>query len=288
MELISYYFSVAKVRGEIKEFHGRFNSLKVSTIRCLEKLRITVKTVVFFLTAVLSLREHKDYLEEKHQSLHRCEDHWELFGMLNFYWSYLAYDLLDQLLEQLTLKEASFCDAVRQMAEYKIDLQKFRERTTLAIFCQAEPHREDDPPPNFRKMVVKHMWPETITLEDVEMFRKCYTQEYNLPTCAMMLHSIKHGSFTITWFVTVTVIELLMKDQAVKLYKEFNITRLDIAEICVYLKEHKVCFWFQYFFLKLYNMLYSFFYMPYYNQDSTLLTPLTFSTEPFSQRLYVV
>ena len=223
---------------EIDGFHRRFNAIKTSTIQCLQKFNIAVKTVVFLLTSILAVEEHKVFLEEKHKSLRECDDHLELFGMLNFYWNYLAYDLLDQLIKELTTKESSFGVVGKKMAEYKKDLQNFRERTTLEHFSQAQPCMVDDPPPGFQKMVVKHNWPKTVTLEDVEKFRLCYTQAYNLQTCAMMLHRIIKGSFTVTWFVPVTVIDILREKRAVKVYKEFEVSRLEIyvqsTAVCVY------------------------------------------------------
>ena len=57
------------------------------------------------------------------------------------------------------------------MAEYKRDLQFFRQRTTLKLFCLAQPDvTGDDPPPGFKKMVGKYDWPDTVTLEHIEKF----------------------------------------------------------------------------------------------------------------------
>ena len=127
---------------------------------------------------------------------------------------------------------------------YKTDLKKFRQCTRLELFCRAEGSdsedngTDDDPPPGFRKIVVRHKWPNTVTLEDVEKFRKRYMRKYDLQKCAMMLHSIRPGSFRVTWFVPVTVIDILRKKRAVKVYKEFEVSRLEIyvqaTAVCVY------------------------------------------------------
>ena len=84
--------------------------------------------------------------------------------------------------------------------------------------------------------VVKHDWPITTTLEDVEVFRQCYVRHYNLRDCAMMLNSIRPGTFTVTWVVPSSVVELLKK-RAPKVFREFNVSRLEfpgIAGCCVY------------------------------------------------------
>ena len=226
------------VQAEIKRLHRRFNSLKELTIRGLEKSKVAVMTVVYYLTTILTVREHKGFLEEKQKSLSESSNHWELFGKLNLYWTYLSYGLLEHLVEELALKHNWFQTAADEMAVYKKDLEEFRKRTTLVLFCEAD-HRalEDDPPPAFRRMVVKLDWPRTATLEDVERFRRRYASSYDLQTCAMMLNSIGTGSFTVTWFIPVSVVEMLRKKRALAVFKEFSVTRLEIhtsTQICVY------------------------------------------------------
>ena len=158
--------------------------------------------------------------------------------MLNFYWDYLSPDLLDKLLKELIPKESAFKAIGEEMENYKNDLQIFRQRTTLELFCQADTRTECDPPPGFTKIVGEHDWPNTVTLEDVEKFRRRYSQTYKLQRCAMMLQSIRPGSFTVTWFVPVTVTNILRKKRAVEVYKEFEVSRLDIyvqaTAVCVY------------------------------------------------------
>ena len=227
--------SVKTLETQLKGFHRRFKAIKELTINCLEACKIAVVTVVFMLTEIRAVDQHKVFLEEKHKTLRKSEDHWELFGMLNFYWDYLSYDLLDQLIEELTEKNKAFLSIAGEMAVYKKDLQQFRKHTTLELFCLAEPSTlDDDPPPGFRRMIVKFNWPKTVTLEDVEVFRKRYACKYNLKECAMILNTIGTGSFTVTWFIPVTVIETLTKTRALDIIKEFNVTRLEIDGRCIY------------------------------------------------------
>ena len=177
----SISFSVPEVQCEIKGFHRRFNSIKMKTVKFLEKFGIAVKTVVFLLTSVFAVGEHKMFLEEKHKTLCQCEDHQELFGMLNFYWDCLSPDLLDKLIEKLIPEESSFEDIGEEMGKYKTDLQKFRQRTTLKLFCQADTSSECDPPPEFRKIVVKHDWPDTVTLKNSDIVMLRLTTFKNVP-----------------------------------------------------------------------------------------------------------
>ena len=222
---------------EVKGLHERFNALKDLAIKGLQKIGFAVLTVVYILTNIRT-HEHRIFLKENHKALRQCEDHLELFGTLNFYWNYLAPDLLDHLIGELTKEHKDFNTTASEMTAYKKDLEEFKKRTTLVLFCEADPQPlDEDPPPGFRKMVVKFDWPRTVTLEDVERFRRRYANSYDLQTCAMMLNSIGTGSFTVTWFVPVSVVEMLTKKRALAVFKEFSVTRLEIhtsTQICVY------------------------------------------------------
>ena len=183
--------SVVAIRDERKRFHQRFTSIRELTIKCLERNRIAVVTVVYMLTSIFTIDKHKSFLKENHKNLRKCEDHLELFGELNFYWSPLSCDLLDQLIEHITHKKGSIAANVnRQMTKYRKDLQKFRKRITLELFCHTEPNTEDDPPSDFVVMAKRYAWPATITLEAVEIFRKHYGIQCRLERCAVMLRKI--------------------------------------------------------------------------------------------------
>ena len=218
------------MKGQIKELHERFNAMKDLTIQGLKKCLVAVGTVVYILTNIRTY-EHRVYLEKKHKPLLECKDHLELFGSLNFYWNYLAPDLLDHLITDLAKQYKCFQTVAGEMVVYNKDLQEFRKNTTLALFCEAEPVTlDEDPPPGFRRMVVKFDWPPTKTIEDVEKFRRRYASNHDIQTCAMMLNSIETGSFTVTWFIPMSVVEVLQKKTALTLtvFEEFSVTSLEI------------------------------------------------------------
>ena len=214
------------------------------TIRCLEKCKTTVMVVLFALTSIRAVKEHKVFLDEKHKALRLSEDIMEMFCILNLYWSYLSYHLLEQLIEELNLEERAFDAVAAEMAVYVKDLHKFMGEMTLDLYCQAEPYTSEDPPPEFRKLVVRFDWPQTATLQDVENFRIRYARCYDLQTCAMMLNSIGTGSFTVTWFIPTAVVKLLMEERALTVFEDFSVTKLEIhtmTEICVYEPKQVSC-----------------------------------------------
>ena len=82
-------------------------------------------------------------------------------------------------------------------------------------------------------MVVRHEWPDTVTLEDVERFRQKYMCEFNLRKCAMMCNGIVPGSFTVTWFIPLSIIPIL-KEVSQEVIQMFEISRLEIDRHCIY------------------------------------------------------
>ena len=241
--LVSDSSAVAVLQEQVKGFHRRFNSMKLATIQCLETCRITIATVVFLLTSALS--ENKAFLDQKHKELHESKNHLELFEVLNLYWNYLSFGLLDGLIDGLSDEKSSdFGDIKKLMNQYKEDIQKFRENTKLVLFCQLDYSmlavnqlQPCNPPPGFQKMVVEHQWPETVTLKDVEEFRKAFLLCFGLSECAIMVHRIRRKCFEITWFGVIpeSVGQLLRKSNGkIKVLKDFNVILVEIDGECVY------------------------------------------------------
>ena len=190
----------------------------------------------FLLTSIKAVDEHQLFLEEKQKKLRKCEDHWELFGHLNLYWNYLAFDLLEQFIEVLNLEETEFDLVASEMTHYKRDMEDFRKTTTLQLFCQAEfPNLEANTPEGFRTVVVNFDWPKDVTLQTVEEFRQRYAQAYNLQKCAMMVYSVGIGSFIVCWFLPDIAVDVLLKTRApVDIFKEFSVSRIDIDGNCFF------------------------------------------------------
>ena len=203
--------------------------------------------MVFWLTSIRALDEHGVFLKENLEALEQCRNYWVLCGRLNFYWNYLAYDLLFQLIEVLATQYDSFRTISEDMAAYKTDIERFKSTTSLRLFCEAKIvpfSSQTDPPPGFRDMVVRFKWSEYVTLEEVERFRRRYCELYKLERCAMMVNSIRPGSFIVTWFVPISIIKALSRkgDKTLSLFVEFGVARLEIAGECLYQApaEHKV------------------------------------------------
>ena len=87
------------LKSQVDKFRSRFQNIAKATILCLIACEITVASMPFFLTEITTLNDHKLFLDEELEEFGKCETHRILFGKLNFYWNYLAYDLLYQFIK---------------------------------------------------------------------------------------------------------------------------------------------------------------------------------------------
>ena len=158
----------------MKGLRQRFASIRKSMIVCLEKCQVAAMTVVTVLSSIFGFDVRKAVLDKHHKDLGKVERKSELFGYLNLYWNYLEYKPFSVLIRKLALKQSAFAGVRNEMAEYVEDVEKFREGTPLALFCQAVPYMERQPPPGLKTLVTERQWPETATLGDVEGFKESF------------------------------------------------------------------------------------------------------------------
>ncbi|CAI8024815.1 hypothetical protein GBAR_LOCUS14380, partial [Geodia barretti] len=197
------------VQAKIRRFEKRFNDLKKAARGCLEKRKISVKQVVDALTSMPAddIEEHELFLKDNLSDLYQSFDISELIGKLSLLqWNYLSYQLLDYLIKEFGLEVG------REMEAYKLDLQRFRQKTPLALFCQCQKRRRRKPSEEFKEMVAEFDWPHEVTLEVVEQFRQEYAYHNKLRDCAMIVAEIRPGSFVITWFIPESIVKKLRED----------------------------------------------------------------------------
>ena len=175
------------------------------------------------------IEEHKLFLNEHLSDLYESSDIVELIGRLSvLHWDYLSYQLLDYLIKEFGLEVG------REMEAYKLDLQRFRQRTPLALFCQCQKRRRRKPSEEFKEMVAEFDWPHEVTLEVVEQFRQEYAYHYKLRDCAMIVAKIRPGSFIITWFIPESIVKKLKENIPRPILKKYTVINLEIAGVKVY------------------------------------------------------
>ena len=223
------------MKAKITQFERRFNKLKWATRDGLKN--VPVEKVVDALGDLPAddVPEHKHFQENYLHSLYQAPDHNQLFGRLNPHVNYLSYHLLDHLVGEFDLKIKD------EMEKYKEDLEKFRGKTPLKLFCQTQTKRKMKFPQEFQEVVLKFEWPDNVTLEVVEQFRREYACHYKLRECAMMVAEIRPCSFIITWFIPESVAEKLKANIPKEILQKYYATKLEINGCCVFhLDEPKV------------------------------------------------
>ena len=190
-------------------FEQRFNDLKISTIQCLERMKIKVTATVYILTQLGIRTEcYNIFMKQNIAVLNQSQDHWALFGILNFHWSFLDYHLLDYLIDELcrthhlftgTLQQSltkvesvqSLTQVKEEMFLYKIDIELFKVTTTLKSFCQDE-QRNIIITEYFKRIFAEHRLSVHMhmTLKEVEDFRQRYVWHFNLLNCVRMLNCL--------------------------------------------------------------------------------------------------
>lgn len=226
-----------QVKKKINQLEAKFNKLKESCRKHLEKLNISVKKIAEVLTSLPAddLDEHKQFLEENISQLYNASNISEQFGHLNVKnWNYLSYQLLDYLIREFDLEVKG------EMEVYKEELKQFRLETPLKVFCKTQKKRHVVPPSEFEEVAATFDWPDDVKLEDVEQFRQEYMYHYKLRECAMWLAAVRPGSFIITWFIPESIVEKLKANIPIAILVKHSVSKLEIAKTGVFRKVGKL------------------------------------------------
>lgn len=229
--------TIEYIKAKIKKLEKRFNKLKIESKKCLKRLKITTEQVADALISLPAddVDEHKQFLQSQMSGICGAASHSELIGTLSLNMNYLSYHLLEYVVNEFDL------EVKKEMKSYKADLQRFREKTPLKLFCNAQKKRRVKPPPDFEELVAEFEWPDDVTLEVVEQFREEYACHYKLRECALLLNQVRPGSFIVSWFVPESITEKLKDNLPGELLKKYSVIKLDIAGSCVHrLRKHLV------------------------------------------------
>ena len=212
----------------------KFDSLKKYAIKILEASHIEVKDVVYELSTLPASEraQHKVFLKENLEKLRKSVDNMALFSQLNLYWTYLSPHLLKNLVKKLPPLQEMKVD----MDMYMKILKEFRAQTPLELFCQIEKEHVE-PPKGFAKVVARFekVKSKIMTLQDIEDFRQKYVSNYQLRDFAFMLQEeVEEKSFIVTFFVAISVIELLQSEVPKELLAVYRVTQLDVSGTCTY------------------------------------------------------
>ena len=142
-------------------------------------------------------REHEFFVEKVKTELKKAESIEDIFLILDDYWDYLNYSLLEHIVD----RHVSSDEVKKEMTEYAKEISSFRMKTRLNIFYHVH-KRIPKVDEKFRSVVTKQAvsW-STATLEDVEKFRNDLCSELSLQTFSLQLAVVARGCVEITWLV---------------------------------------------------------------------------------------
>jgi len=201
---------VDKVQDGLLEQNIPLHRLK----RCITRLPASIKY------------QHITFVEEKLKAITHSESMEEIFGVLNLYWDFLNYTLLEHIVTNFGNN-----DTKAAMANYVTELVAFRKVTNLLDFISHWPCTGKVPPDMSRLVIKMNKDWSNCTLEDVEQFRKTLTQKLLLPSFAVLLRDAEQGCISLTWLIPSSIVKILSKDiHNTKLdwFKEHHIERLAI------------------------------------------------------------
>ena len=174
--------------------------------------------------------QHKAFIEEKVKAIANSESIEEIFGVVNLYWDFLNYTLLENIVSKFGNN-----DTKAAMTEYVTELVAFRKVTKLSDFITHWPCT-GRVPPDMSNLVTKIKdkmgkdW-SNCTLQDVEHFKITLTQKLLLPSFGVILREAEQGCISLTWLIPTTIVKYLSKDiHDIKpeWFKEHHIERLAI------------------------------------------------------------
>ena len=222
------YLANATIPERIQTMETRFDKLLDKTQDGLVENNIPLQRVKRCITRLhASIRyQHIAFIKENMRAITHAESFEEIFGVLNLYWDFLNYTLLEHI-----VNEFGNNDTKAAMSNYVTELVAFRKATNLSDFITHWPCTGKGPPDMSRLVIkIEKDW-SNCTLEDVEQFQKTLTQKLLLPSFAMLLQDAEQGCISLTWLIPSSVVKCASKDiHNTKLdwFKEHHIERLAI------------------------------------------------------------
>ena len=217
-------FDVERAGEAQKSLLSDFTSLVLQAKKELEqKVPVSEFCHRFLLELPASLKdEHKKFLQDNRQELSKQSTFDDLFYVLDLYWDYLNYNLLESVIKRQGSRASE-----NKMEQYCIEVKRFRRSVTLTVFWELEGCiSQREPPPGFELVKTKHHISPNSTLEDLNNIRLRITDEFHLPVFALYIMDIVKGSVCVTWLMPCSVAKLLKSELTGKLMNELGINEI--------------------------------------------------------------
>ncbi len=186
-----YILLGTKTADRIKGFETRFRDLQNIALKEITEKGVTVTDFHQTLMTLPSCmkNENKDFIISKYSLFKKAESIESIFVHLNFYLSFMDFSLLEHIIEQFGSDSLK-----RDMSSYAEDMRQFRMYTPVSEALDHLP-KLSNAPADYSRLTVKFNYDiHTATLEDLEMYRKCFASEFLLSQLALSLSDLQESS----------------------------------------------------------------------------------------------
>lgn len=167
--------------------------------------------------------EHQQYLKDNLPQLYRADSIPEIFGLLNLYWNFLHYSLLQRIIEVYGSD-----DTKELMESYIRDVESFQQETTLAMFWKANPKRKSTKSlgGEIVEALTSHVKLKSSSfLKSIEDLRQEFACAISLPEFTIVIKDILQGSVIIVWLMPAkgaTTLKNQVKEGRVEFFKQHH------------------------------------------------------------------
>ena len=197
-----------KTKGEEKQLEKMFDDIILRVRKDIMRNKIDIPDLrhsIIRLPGDLK-SEHEFFIDKVKAELKKAESIEDIFLILDDYWDYLNYSLLEHIVD----RHVSSDEIKKEMTEYAKEIRSFRMKTRLNIFYHVHKRRPkvDE---KFRSAVAKQDIDRFTALEDVEKFRNDLCSELSLQTFSLQVAVVAQGCVEITWLVPPSLVAYILE-----------------------------------------------------------------------------
>ena len=195
---------------QTQDLEDEFNDISIRTYDKIEKDYTVNQFKARLMTLPIKCKEeHEDFFKQIENELEKESTINSIWMKLSKYWNFMNYTLLENLIRNIGDRSLK-----QNMKSYLSSLESFRHNTRLCDFAEHCPAIESRPSEADLKEFVLHLkldW-ETCTLEQLEELKGHIIRKFLLPSFALILKKVSHGSLIVTWLLPAQIASTLVQD----------------------------------------------------------------------------
>ena len=195
---------------QTQDLEDEFNDISIRTYDKIEKDYTVNQFKARLMTLPIKCKEeHEDFFQQIENELEKESTINSIWIKLSKYWNFMNYTLLENLIRNIGDRSLK-----QNMKSYLSSLETFRRNTRLCDFAEHCPAVESRPSEADLKEFVLHLkldW-ETCTLEQLEELKGHIIRKFLLPSFALILKKVSHGSLIVTWLLPAQIASTLVQD----------------------------------------------------------------------------